>query len=210
MSAFHPKPNTKPGLINLKIFLPSHTFTEKRGLAWVAVETPRGVVVLRHGRPNCVVALRPGILLYKTEEEGALAVALDQGTLIKADADVSVFVRDAVNRSSSDRAKKGAERAFRVLDDREKGIRSILMSMEDGRFPSVVQFSNGHGHRQVLSREKGRLGREADGCAGGLGPVPSLRKSKQARRGDGQERESRKGRQRSRVVREMRGDCHEG
>ena len=130
----------KPGLINLKILLPSHTLAEKKGITRLLAESPAGAFRIEPHQCNCVVALMPGLLTYETEAEGENHVAIDQGVLIKAGTDVLVSVRDAIQGTDPDKLRIEAGRHFIILDEREKGIRSILTDMAKDLTRSCVTF----------------------------------------------------------------------
>lgn len=60
------------------------------------METSAGSYGLLPQRLDCVAALVPGILTYKTKNEKVTYVAVDEGVMVKAGADVLVSVRNAV------------------------------------------------------------------------------------------------------------------
>ena len=118
--------------MNLKILLPFQVFAEKAGVSRIVAETREGSFGLLPHRLDCVAALAPGILIYETEAEGEVYVAVDEGVLVKTGADVLVSVRRAIGRNGprptargggagvSDPGRAGAKRA---LGDGETGKR---------------------------------------------------------------------------------------
>ena len=82
--------------MNLKVLLPFQIFAEKTGVSRIVAETHEGSFGLLPHRLDCVAALAPGILIYETKAEGETYVAVDQGVLVKAGADVLISVRNAV------------------------------------------------------------------------------------------------------------------
>jgi F-type H+-transporting ATPase subunit epsilon len=127
-------------LINLKILLPSQIFAEKKGVKRLVAETPTGSFGFLPHRLDCVAALVPGILIYETEEEGEVYVAIDQGVLIKAGLDVRVSVRNAIGGTDLEKLRQEVEQKFLKLDEQEKGVRSVLAKMESGFIRSFVEF----------------------------------------------------------------------
>jgi F-type H+-transporting ATPase subunit epsilon len=73
-----------PTLMNLKVLLPFQIFADKRGVSRIVAETREGSFGLLPHRLDCVAALAPGILIYETEADGEVCVAVDEGVLVKA------------------------------------------------------------------------------------------------------------------------------
>ena len=83
-------------LMNLKVLLPYQVFAEKTGISRVVAATREGSFGLLPHRLDCIAAITPGILIYESEEEGEVYIAVDEGVLIKTGYDVFVSVRDAI------------------------------------------------------------------------------------------------------------------
>ena len=62
----------------------------------IVVETHEGSFGLLPYRLDCVAALVPGILVYETEAEGEVYLAVDEGLLVKTGLEVLVSVRNAI------------------------------------------------------------------------------------------------------------------
>jgi F-type H+-transporting ATPase subunit epsilon len=62
----------------------------------IVAETRDGSFGLLPHRLDCVAALAPGILTYETNGDGTVYLAVDEGVLVKAGADVLVSVRHAI------------------------------------------------------------------------------------------------------------------
>ena len=121
-----------PTLMNLKILLPFQIFAEKTGVSRIVAETREGSFGLLPHRLDCVAALAPGILIYETEAEGEVFVAVDEGVLVKTGPDVLVSVRRAHRRNGPRPIARcggegvsdpGRARAKRALGDGEIGNR---------------------------------------------------------------------------------------
>ena len=65
--------------MNLKVLLPSQVFAEKTSVTRIVAETHEGSFGLLPHRLDCVAALTPGILVYETEADGEIFVAVDEG-----------------------------------------------------------------------------------------------------------------------------------
>src|SRR5674476_1080425 len=92
-----PKPTSSklPTPMKLKILLPFKVFAEKSGVSRIVAETLAGFFGLVPQRLDCVAALTPGILIYETESDVEVFVAVDDGVLVKTGPDVLVSVRRA-------------------------------------------------------------------------------------------------------------------
>ena len=87
--------------MQLKILLPFRVFAERTEVKRIVAETQEGSFGLLPNRLDCAAALAPGILTYETEAEGEVFVAVAEGVLIKAGAEVLVSVRNAIGLSTS-------------------------------------------------------------------------------------------------------------
>jgi len=129
-------------LMNLKILLPFQIFADKKGVSRIVAETREGSFGLLPHRLDCVAALEPGILIYETEAEGDVYVAIDEGVLIKTGTDVLVSVRNAIVGTDLNQLRKAVEREFLTLDEKEKNIRSVMAKLESGLVRRLVEFHN--------------------------------------------------------------------
>jgi F-type H+-transporting ATPase subunit epsilon len=69
--------------MNLKVLLPFRVFAEVTDVSRIVAETPHGSFGLLPHRFDGVAALAPGILIYETEAEGEVYLAVDAGVLVK-------------------------------------------------------------------------------------------------------------------------------
>jgi len=132
-----------PALMSLKILLPSGIFAEKTGVSRVVSETRKGSFGLLPRRLDCVAALAPGILTYEIGGEGEVYVAVDEGVLIKTGLDVFVSTRNAIGGTDLGQLKETVEREFLSLNEREKGVRSVMAKMESGFIYRLAEFHRG-------------------------------------------------------------------
>jgi F-type H+-transporting ATPase subunit epsilon len=129
--------------INLKILLPFQVFAEKTDVKRVVAQTLAGSFGILPHRLDCAAALAPGILIYETEAEGEVFVAVDQGVLVKAGADVLVSVRNAIGGTDFDKLHEEVEKQFLTVDEEEKTVRSVLARMEIGLIRNLKEFQRG-------------------------------------------------------------------
>ena len=126
--------------MNLKVLLPFQIFAEKTGVSRIVAETRDGSFGLLPHRRDCVAALTPGILIYESDADGEVFVAVDEGVLVKTGPDVLVSVRRALGGTDLGRLRDAVEREFVNLDAHEHSVRSVMAKLEAGfvrRFVSV-------------------------------------------------------------------------
>ncbi len=99
-------------LMNLRVLLPFQVFAEKAGVSRIVAETSEGSFGLLPHRLDCVAALTPGILTYETESDGEVFVAVDEGVLVKAGANVLVSVRRAIAGADLGKLRDLVARSF--------------------------------------------------------------------------------------------------
>ena len=116
--------------MNLKILLPFQIFAEKTGVSRLVVQTREGSLGLLPHRLDCVAALAPGVLIYETDADGEVFLAVDAGVLVKTGPDVLVSVRRALGGADLGQLRESVEREFLTLDEQEQSIRSVLAKME--------------------------------------------------------------------------------
>jgi len=132
-----------PTLINLKVLLPFRIFAEKTGVKRIVAETREGSFGLLPHRLDCVAVLAAGILTFETETEGEVYVAVDEGVLVKAGADVLVSVRNAIGGMDLGKLREAVEREFVNLDEGEKQVRAVLAKLESGFVRRFAEFHRG-------------------------------------------------------------------
>jgi len=118
--------------MNLKILLPFKIFAEETGVSRIVAESCAGSFGLLPHRLDCVAALAPGILIFETEAEGEVCIAVDAGILVKTGTDVRISVRNAIGGTDPAQLRKQIEQAFLNLDEQEKSVRSVLAKLESG------------------------------------------------------------------------------
>jgi F-type H+-transporting ATPase subunit epsilon len=128
--------------MKLKVLLPFQVFAEIEGVKRIVAETPQGSFGLLPRRLDCVAVLEPGILTYETGE-GEVYVAVDEGVLVKAGADVLVSVRNAIGGMDLGKLREAVEREFVDLDEGERQVRAVLARLESGFVRRFAEFNRG-------------------------------------------------------------------
>ena len=131
-----------PPLMHLKVLVPFQIFTEKTGVSRIVAETREGSFGLLPHRLDCVAALTPGILIYQTESDGEVFVAVDEGVLVKIGPDVLVSVRRAIGGTDLTQLRDAVEREFLILDEHEQSVRSATAKLESGLLRRLVVFEH--------------------------------------------------------------------
>jgi F-type H+-transporting ATPase subunit epsilon len=126
--------------MNLKILLPFKIFAEKTGVLRIVAGTREGSFGLLPHRLDCAAVLAPGILVFETEAEGEVCMAVDEGVLVKIGVDVLVSVRNAIGGMDLDKLHEAIEREFLNLDEQGKSVRSVLAKLESGFIRRFVAF----------------------------------------------------------------------
>ena len=127
--------------MNLKI-LPAlpRSSPRKTGVLRIVAETREGSFGLLPHRLDCVAALAPGILVFETEAEGEVCLAVDEGVLVKTGTDVLVSVRNAIGGTDLGKLREAVEQEFLNLDEQEKSVRSVLAKLESGFIRRFAAF----------------------------------------------------------------------
>ena len=128
--------------MHLKVLLPFGIFADKTGVSRVVAQTREGSFGLLPHRLDCVAALAPGILIYETEAQGEVYVAVDEGVLVKTGADVLVSVRRALGGTDLGQLRDAVEQEFLILDEREQSVRSVMAKLETGFLRRLATFQH--------------------------------------------------------------------
>ncbi len=118
--------------MNLDVLLPYRVLLRKSGVSRIVAETGAGSFGLLPHRRDCVAALTPGILTYETPEDGEIFVAVDEGVLVKAGADVHVSVRRAMLGADLAQLRDAVEREFVLQNEQARELRATMTRLESG------------------------------------------------------------------------------
>lgn len=132
----------QPTRMHLKVLLPFQIFAEKNDVSRIVAEAREGSFGLLPHRLDCVAALVPGILMFETEAEGEVCVAVDQGVLVKTGLDVLVSVRNAVGGADLGQLREKVEAEFLTLNEREQNVRSVTAKLESGLIRRLAEFQH--------------------------------------------------------------------
>ena len=128
--------------MKLKVLLPFQVFAEKTGVSRIVAETREGSFGLLPHRLDCVAALVPGILIYQTESDGEVFVAVDEGVLVKTGTNVLVSVRRALDGADLGQLRDVVEQEFLTLDEHEQSMRSVMAKLEAGFLRRFASFQH--------------------------------------------------------------------
>jgi len=128
--------------MRLKVLLPFQIFAERAGVSRIVAETRGGSIGLLPRRLDCVAALVPGILVYETEADGEVCLAVDEGVLVKAGSDVLVSVRRAIGGTDLGALRVAVEKEFLTLDESEQSVRKVMTKLESGFLRRMAAFQH--------------------------------------------------------------------
>lgn len=129
--------------MDLEVLLPFRIFVEKTRVVRIVAETRQGSFGLLPRRLDCVAALVPGILLYETQGEGEVCIAVDEGVLVKSGAQVRVSVRRALGGTDLARLRESVEREFLSQREDERALHRIMAELESGFLRRIASLSHG-------------------------------------------------------------------
>jgi F-type H+-transporting ATPase subunit epsilon len=118
--------------MQLKIQLPYEIFAQHDEVIRIVAETAEGSFGILPQRLDCAAALTPGILTFENQELGEVFVAVDEGILIKAGAQVLVSVRRAFGGGALAELREAVKTQFLLLNEEETQMRTVLAKLETG------------------------------------------------------------------------------
>ncbi|WHF52911.1 F0F1 ATP synthase subunit epsilon [Chryseobacterium gotjawalense] len=128
--------------MNLKILLPYEIFAHIKDVKRMVIETSEGFYGLLPQRLDCVAALVPGILTYTTSDQKDIYVAVDQGILVKAGAEVLVSVHNAFGGTDLGKLSELLKSEFNSQNEIEFENKSVIAKLEVGFVYSFDKFRN--------------------------------------------------------------------
>lgn len=126
--------------MHLRVLLPFLVFADISGVRRLVVDTPAGSFGLLPQRLDCVTALAPGLLIYETQAQGEVCLAVDEGVLLKAGPQVLVSVRRAMGGADLGQLRAVVEREYRTLDEDERNLRDVSTKLESGFLHRFAEF----------------------------------------------------------------------
>lgn len=136
--------------MHLRVLLPFGLFADQPGVTAIVAESLDGALGLLPRRLDCVAALVPGILSYRTQDEGAAHaggererfIAVDEGLLVKTGTEVLISVRRALAGDDLADLRAAVEREFRVHDVQAQEARAVMARLEMGFLRRFVGFAH--------------------------------------------------------------------
>ena len=130
-------------LMQLKVLLPFKVFAKKDGVKRIVAKTSQGFLGLLPHRLDCVVALTPGILTWESESEGEVVVAVDEGVLVKAGAEVLISVRNAIGGTDLEKLHEAVKQEFMKVSEQEHDMRLALTKLDSGFISRFAELQHG-------------------------------------------------------------------
>lgn len=96
----------------------------------VVAESQRGSFCLLPRHADVATLVVPGLLIYRSEEDEEVIVAVDHGVLVKAGDAVRVACQRGTVAGDLGDAEATVRERFRVQSEREKRARSTLLRLE--------------------------------------------------------------------------------
>jgi F-type H+-transporting ATPase subunit epsilon len=118
--------------MRLKVLLPFQVFADEPDVLRIVAETTGGSFGLLPHRLDCVAALVPGILSYRSAARGEVFLALDEGVLVKTGADVLVSARRAIGGADLGQLRDAVAREFVQQDTQEHDLHAVMARLEGG------------------------------------------------------------------------------
>ncbi|MGH7142681.1 MAG: F0F1 ATP synthase subunit epsilon [Planctomycetota bacterium] len=115
--------------MNLKVLLPTRILVDEP-VAKVVAHAWNGAFCLLPHHVDFTTALAPGLLSLLTPDGREEFLAVDEGILVKSGAEVLVSVRQALRGAELGALHNMVETEFRVVDEREKGVRTAASKLE--------------------------------------------------------------------------------
>ena len=129
--------------MQLEILLPFQVFADEAAVSRIVAQTRNGSLGLLPHRLDCVATLRPGILIYETESDGEVCLAVDEGVLVKTGSRVRVSVRRAIRGNDLQQLRAAVEHEFLAIDAQEQHVRSAMDRLETGLMRRFMSFQHG-------------------------------------------------------------------
>ncbi len=129
-------------LMHLKVLLPFQVFAERNDVLRIVAQTREGSFGLLPHRLDCVAAIAPGILLYESQGNREVYVAVDEGVLVKTGANVLVSVRRAIAGPDLAGLRQAVEQEFLTFDERDRDLRSVMTKLETGFLRRAATFQH--------------------------------------------------------------------
>lgn len=128
--------------MELEILLPFKVFLSRADVLEVVAESGDGLFALLPRRLDCVAALVPGILSYRTPAATAY-LAVDEGVLVKTGERVLVSARQAFGGMDLPQLHAAVKREFMKLDEEEREVRAAVARLEANFIRRLAELDHG-------------------------------------------------------------------
>ena len=128
--------------MHLKVLLPFGVFAERNDVSRIVADTTDGSYGLLPHRRDCAAALVPGILAYETKDGETVYLAVDEGVLVKAGAEVTVSVRHAIGGTDLSQLNEAVKHEFLTVGEQERNVRAAVTKMESGLIGRFAEFEH--------------------------------------------------------------------
>lgn len=115
--------------MRLKVLLPTEVLLDQEVVKVIA-EAGNGFFCLLPRHIDFVAALVPSLFAFVPVEGPEEFLVVDEGVLVKCGQQVLVSTRNAIQGPDLGRLKQSIEEQFRLLDERERTVRSALAKLE--------------------------------------------------------------------------------
>lgn len=115
--------------MTIAIYLPHQLLLKVENATFLSFETQTGSYGFFPNRLDCVSALVPGILTFKTDQE-EIYVAVDEGILIKADGLVTISTRNGFTSSDLGQLQALVEETYLQQNERETRVKKVIDKLE--------------------------------------------------------------------------------
>jgi len=131
-----------PEFLQLKVRLPYSTLIDRSDVSAMVAETQAGAFGILPHRLDCVAALTPGILSYRTGSPQEHYIAVDEGVLVKTGLLILVAVHHAVSGSELASLHSLVEEQFKSAHNEAKAMNATLIKLETGFIRRLTDFEH--------------------------------------------------------------------
>lgn len=130
-------------MMQVGIYLPTQVYWQGEEVRKLTAEGLEGFFTLLPRHIDYVAVLVPGILTMEDNRGKELLFAVDQGTLIKQGAEVTISTRNSVQGDNINTLAKVVDDEFKQLDDLERKARTALSGLEHTMMRRFAELRKG-------------------------------------------------------------------
>lgn len=125
--------------MRLKVLLPAELMIDEK-VNKIIAEAHNGSFCLLPKHVDFVAALVPGLLSFNPVDGEEVFLAVDEGTLVKCGAEVTVSTRNAVRGERLEDLRHTVDTEFRQMSEHERSARGALGRLEAGVVRRFIEF----------------------------------------------------------------------